>query len=402
MKKQSSSMERAIKARCGLLIREPFFGTLALRLELVEDKKVKVMTTDGKQLRFNPAWVEDVPLPELEAVIAHNVFHCALLHHLRRDGRDNASWQDATDHAVNHELSKAGFQLPEGSLMDPQYQGMTSESIYDLIYARKQEAQDQQKKDSEQQKSTDGQGQAPSTPAEGSGGTGESATGKVEDAKDEDGDPVDEANVEAEANDWQQAVAQAAQAAKGVGNMPGNVERSIQSTLRPKVNWSEALQRLVQSRTKDDYDWGKPNKRFHAYGLYLPSLDSPRCGTLAFAMDGSGSITQRHFDQFGAEIMAAAQMLRPEKIVVMIFDTEVKQVFEFEADDLIELTAPGRGGTKFDGPVLKLEEMEVEPEVLVYLTDLDSHVWPQEPSYPVVWVTTRPGVAPFGEVIEMH
>lgn len=393
MKTQSDGMERVVKARCGLLMREPFFGTLSLRLWLIESEKCKTMEVNGRDLRFNPTWALELPLAELEAVIAHEVMHCALGHHLRRGGRQVKEWNEATDHAVNHELHRVGFQLPEQALMAPEFKGMASESIYDLIVTRKQDAQAGKQEQSNAQAGGENQK-----------GDGESATGTVEDAVGDAGEAADEADLVSQENDWQQAVAQAAQAARGCGNMPGGIERAIESTLRPKVDWREALQRLVRAKSKDDYNWSRPNRRFLSQRLYLPSLDAPRCGTLAFALDASGSISKALLNQFLAEVEDARRTLRPETTVVMIFDTVVTDgdFYVFDTDEPIGITTRKGGGTRFDGPVLKLAEMTIEPEVLVYLTDLDSRVWPAEPSYPVVWVTTREGQAPFGEVIEMH
>lgn len=108
------SLERIQKARTGLIINEPFFGTLALRLDLKEDPTTKTCWTDGKTLGFNPEWTESLPMHQLESVFAHQVLTCALGHHLRRNGRDPKTWNDASDYAVNTELKRAGFDLPEG------------------------------------------------------------------------------------------------------------------------------------------------------------------------------------------------------------------------------------------------------------------------------------------------
>jgi predicted metal-dependent peptidase len=43
------------------------------------------MATDGRRILFNPEFVHSLQPEELEAVLAHEVLHCALGHHPRRE-----------------------------------------------------------------------------------------------------------------------------------------------------------------------------------------------------------------------------------------------------------------------------------------------------------------------------
>lgn len=414
------STERMIKARVGLLVTQPFFGTLALRLELVEDPKCKTTWTDGSRLGFNPEWATHCPMPQLEAAFAHQVFSCAMGHHLRRGDREGKSWNDASDYAVNAELQRAGFTLPDGSLVDSQYDGLHTEAIYSAI---KRKAEDQGKGNQPPAPGGDEQGggasgspqrgdkpgkgktdQSPQSapPPPQTPGQGDEATGTLCDATDDQGQQIDPAEAEAQQEDWQVAVAQAAQIARGAGKLPGAIERKMQEMLEPVVAWQEALERYFASKSKDDLNWSKPNTRYLHLDLYLPSLESVAAGAYAFAFDMSGSITQQVVDQFCAELEGMRVKVKPTKIVVMCFNTVVTQVLEFGPDDPIVIKAKGGGGTAFDDPVRTLEELEIEPEALIYLTDLDSSVFPTEPAYPVLWVSTKKNYAPFGEVIMMQ
>jgi len=138
-------------------------------------------------------------------------------------------------------------------------------------------------------------------------------------------------------------------------------------------------------------------------GIIAPSLDSPRCGTLGFAVDYSSSITQNNVDQFCSELEEARASLNPERVVVTVFTTHVCEVLKFESGEPIVLP-PVRsgGGTSFVGPVEYFDQSEERIEVLVFLTDLDCASFAPEPTYPVVWVSTRKGVAPYGDVILMY
>jgi predicted metal-dependent peptidase len=386
----NDAMQRMIKGRIGLITREPFFATLALsRLNLVEDPKCKTHWVDGKRLGFNPAWALAATMDELEAAWAHQVLTCALGHPFRRGSRDEKLWNDASDYTVNPSIQRSGFKLPEGALIDPRFDGMYTEAIFSEL-KREQIPQPE-----------DGGGEG--SPRQQPSGND---LGEVRDSPGGDGgeaeQPASAAEMAEQEADWQTAVAQAAQAARGAGKLSGDMERLSRVILEAKVDWREALQRKLLAKAKDDYSWARPNRHFIPYNMYLPSLDSRRCGILAFAIDVSGSINQPTVDQFVAEVHDARAILKPEKVVILMFDTTVKAFFEFDPGEPIVIRAQAGGGTAFTGPVLELEERGIVPEVLVYLTDLCSSEFPAEPDYPVVWVTTRPGEAPFGEVIPMY
>ena len=125
----SNAAQKMVKARANLVMGNPFFGTLALRLKMVEDKTVKLSSTDGTVLRYNPDAVAEMPLSKVQGMLAHTVMHPAMLHHTRRGARDKAKWNKACDYSINTILSNAGFDLPEGKYINPAYAGMTAEQI---------------------------------------------------------------------------------------------------------------------------------------------------------------------------------------------------------------------------------------------------------------------------------
>lgn len=388
----TEAMQRMIKGRVGLIAREPFFATLALsKLELIEDSSCESSWVDGRRLGFNPDRVLAADsMDEIEAIWAHHVATCALGHPFRRGAREIKLWNEASDHCVNSYITKAGFHLPEGSVYDSRFDGMYAEQIYTQL------AQERQPPESD-----NGGGQS-----ESGDDSSAQATGEVRDAPSGDEaeqQPASPAEMAEQEGDWQTAVAQAAQAARGAGKLGGGTDRIAQAGVSPRVEWREALQRLLRARSKDDYNLRKPSRRHMMFGLLVASLDSPRCGPLAFAIDYSGSIQQSQIDQFTAEVQDAAATLNPERVIVLAFDHGVKSVLEFAPSEPIELPPVcSGGGTSFIEPVLKMNDYEVEPEVLVFLTDLDSSRFAPEPDYPVVWVTTQPGTAPYGEIINMY
>jgi predicted metal-dependent peptidase len=137
--------------------------------------------------------------------------------------------------------------------------------------------------------------------------------------------------------------------------------------------------------------------------LYLPSLYSEELGTVVIAVDTSCSISNREIDQFGAEVSAILEEFDTTAHVVYC-DTDVQWTETFSQRDLpLKLHPKGGGGTDFRPPFEWVEDRQMEPCCLVYLTDLECSRFPEEPSYPVLWVVVgdyRQPV-PFGEVLAM-
>lgn len=78
MRIESSLERRLTRARTQLLLNQPFFGTLCLRLKLAPGP-VPTMATDGRRIVYDSSFVNSLKPAELEAVLAHEVLHCALL-----------------------------------------------------------------------------------------------------------------------------------------------------------------------------------------------------------------------------------------------------------------------------------------------------------------------------------
>ena len=124
---------RLQKARTALLLDHPFFGSLLFRLKGRESRSIKTMATDGISLFYNPDFVGTLNAATLCGVLAHEVLHPGLQHHLRRSGRDPKRWNEACDYAINPILLDAGLHLPEGVLVDDRFRTMSAEQIYNQL-----------------------------------------------------------------------------------------------------------------------------------------------------------------------------------------------------------------------------------------------------------------------------
>ena len=147
----------------------PFYTCLYAALKKIEDDTVNTMCTDGREIRYNPAFVLTLSIPELLFVLCHEVLHVAFLHQIRRGDRDFNLWNVAADYAINGILIKAGLTMPKDGLHDKQYDGMKAEKIYQLL---------KDERDSNKSAPSDDQGESgdDTAQADSQGGEGETST----------------------------------------------------------------------------------------------------------------------------------------------------------------------------------------------------------------------------------
>ena len=127
---QRESAQRVSGCVTALLRRQPFFGSLALRLPLKPDPNRETLAADGRHIRYSSLWVAESDAHAIETAIARVVMACALKHHTRRGGRDAERWQLASQLVTHALLRDAGFALPPGA---EAWDGMSVEEAYDRL-----------------------------------------------------------------------------------------------------------------------------------------------------------------------------------------------------------------------------------------------------------------------------
>lgn len=367
-----SAKERVTKARSHLILDNPFFGVLALRLRLEEDAATDTASVDGTTLRYNAQYVAGLSDRELQGVLAHEVMHCALGHPWRCGARDLAKFNVAGDYAINGLLMQHGFTLPGGLLHDAQYDGLAAETIYARL------------------------GDQAPDPAQ------PSFARAPQPAQPEQGDEAGAQPAPMTAADWQIASEQVAMVARKAGKMPGDVDRAVKDARQSSTDWRTILRRFLEQAQPSDYSWTRPNRRFVAQGLYLPGIIRENMPRIGVAVDTSGSIGSELLALFASELTAIVQETRPACVEVVYADSRVQGVEMFTPDDELTLHARGGGGTRFQPALDYFSDSEEPPACVLYLTDLEADA-PTEPAMPVLWVTpesvTLP--APFGELVHV-
>lgn len=380
--KYASQMKKVRAARIALLAKHPFFGDLAfgMPIEWSETLDPPTAATDGTKIVFHPDFVDDIAQEEVVFLIAHEVMHPALMHLLRKGNRCPKRWNVACDIVVNQLLIESRIgKMPAIGIYDPYLyrtgQGKV-EKIYDLL--------------PEQEYSEPGTG------------VGEGSTGSMDAMLD-----VPANKAEDMAASWRNKLQQALHTARQAGNLPGGLEQFVEQMTTPKVCWQDKLRNFVMTTRGGERTWTRSNRRHLSSGIMLPGTYGEKMGEIAFLIDCSGSTSDGMVGQCAAELASIQEELRPEKIHVLYFDTDVKKHEEYEADDPLNIKAYGRGGTCFRTSFEYMDKAGISPECVIVATDLDCADFGPDPGYPVLWcvMETQRGYkhkAPWGEVLQVE
>lgn len=337
-----------------------FLGSLMCSAEFKWDSEIPTAATNGVDLLWNPAWFETLPADTRETVLVHELYHIGLMHTIRRGDRDPAVWGQACDYRINNDLQRDGYTfVGTKPLLDTSFDKngiLPEEAIYDLIMA----------------------GKLKPPP----GGTWGHSDDEGSDLK--VGDKDSPAHYQKIIETVVRAVQQA-KYMKKAGDIPGCVEELINTFLTPVVPWEQHLQNFFTDLQDEDYTWARPNRRYQ--DIYLPSrfMDQGRLEHLMYFLDVSGSITTEQEIRFNSELKYIQETIKPAKLTVVQFDTQIQQVRVFAEDEAYDsMQIVGRGGTCL--VCVRDHIIEHKPTCAVIFSDMEcAQMEPLPFELPVLW-----------------
>jgi predicted metal-dependent peptidase len=365
--------DRIIVARVGLLLRHPFFGNMATRLQIkAADEWCPTAAVDGRNLYYNTQFFNAMDNKEIEFVIAHEILHCVFDHLERRN------WQErnldpllsniAQDYIVNNVLVRDRIgDKPKivDCYQDFKYEGWTSEEVYDDLF------------DKYDQEQLEALGELLDEHLDWNEGDGE-GEGEGKDEKDANGNTVSKKKPKYSKEDLKkirdeikEGMLSAAQSA-GAGNVPAGVMRMIKELTEPKMNWRELLRQQIQSTIRNDFTFARPNRKSWHTGAILPGQNFDETIDIAIALDMSGSIGNSQAADFLGEVKGIMEEYKDYRIKIWCFDTEVYNEDDFNADDgrdLLEYDIKGGGGTDFMANWTYMKENDIQPKKFLMFTD---------------------------------
>jgi predicted metal-dependent peptidase len=349
--------EKLVAARVRMLFKQPFFGNIACRLELVEvkDDWLPTAATDGRRFYYNPDFVMKLDMDETVFLVGHEVGHCIYEHFLRKGDRKGDIWNMAGDYKINAMLVREGIGrliTTVKILYDRKYatDDWYTENVYDELM--KQGVAPQQTLDVHIEISDDGKG-----------GNGN---------KDGKGPPtISSAEAKAISDEMKNAIIQAAHAV-GAGNVPGDVRRMIGELTAPQMDWRQMIRVSLESNLVSDFTFMRPNRKSQFSDYILPGMKKDQQINIAIALDVSGSISNHDTRDFLSEVQGIMDQFDSYRIEVWCFDTRVTGYDVFTSDDgrsITEFEMTGGGGTDFMCNWAFMAEREIEPDQFIMFTD---------------------------------
>lgn len=363
------------KAKIALMSRQDsaFFTTLCFSLIHEFSDAVPTAATNGKRILYNPDFFMSLSHEERVFLMLHEAMHCAYLHMERGRGLCPDVFNIAADHVINLQLLERGFKMPQCGIANEDYKGLSTEEVYNIII----------------------------TENGGGGNSGGGVPGFGADLQAPDGGA---AGAEQLKQDIEDILCRAAMQSKmsndAPGSIPGEIELFLDKLLNPKLPWQRILQKFLNSFSKTDYSFRKPNRRFFPK-FHMPSMYGESLIDFAAFADISGSVTDHEFHVQLSEVAGVMRMMKPKRIMFGQFDTEIKQVDQINSlAEFRHIEFHGRGGTCIE-PVLEWAN-ENKPQLLMIFTD-GYFNWPAEltTKVPVIWlIYNNPEfTAPYGKVI---
>jgi predicted metal-dependent peptidase len=349
---------------------------------------VPTACTDGWNTYFNPEFFADFTDSQLRMLILHEQQHKAYRHNVVWRSlwkKDPQLANIAADHFVNLSLidmdAGEGFvTMPNvGVQPDPQYRGWSVGRIYHHL---KQDP-----------------------PPEGSGGMDDHDWEPSSDpANPDEASEAQRALDQARAQQIDQALRQGEILAKRRAAALGlDNELGFGELLHPMVDWRTALREFVTEHCagKDESSWRRPNRRYLADDVYMPSMQGITMTRLAVVMDTSGSCFGTDIaTRFVSELAAIAEQVKPTLIDILYVDTEVAmhQTFDHGQFAVAQLRPRGGGGTNLPVAFGYLSDKRIEPTAMVVLTDGETP-FGNPPAYPVLWAMSSNVRAPYGTTV---
>jgi predicted metal-dependent peptidase len=386
-------LDKLTTARVGLLLKAPFFGNMATRMQIIDASDwCPTAATNGRNFYYNRDFVSKLSTKKLEFLFGHEILHCVFDHFGRVGSRDRKLSNIAQDYAVNQILvdERVGQKIDEVQICyDSKYRGMAWEEIYDQLFekAEKMSMEDLLKQlgDTLDEHINEG---APGD-EEGQGKSGKPTMSKEE--------------AQAIRDEIKEAMIQSA-AAAGAGNTPAGVQRLIKDLTEPKMNWRELIRMNIQSIIRNDYSFSRPNRKGLHSGAILPGMKNDETIDVAIAIDMSGSIGVEDATVFLSEVKGIMDQYQDYAIDIWCFDTEIyahERITHDNGDDLLSYEPKGGGGTDFEANWEYMKSIALQPKKFIMFTDgYPCGGWGDEDYVDTLFVVKgSDNVAPFGQTV---
>ena len=431
-----------------LLSKYPFIGSIALSMDLIPVRDIRVRTacTDGNSVYFDIAFLSSLSQDEQVFVLAHEVWHAVLLHLTRRGTRNHELFNVATDKEVNYLLKEDGFVPPSNLCFpDKNEEGKSAEEIYELMLKKmKQQLKSSSSKSGQFGKSNGNCNNSSSSNSNigknangmsgSSSSTGKSANGMsgqfdkhIYEGEEADQPNKNENQMSEEIHDKygkvgmdadfkpsidknfadrmrETVISTAQRIEKMKGNVPSHIKELMKKIMTPQIRWQEVLAQFVtKAYNSGNRSWIPPNRRHVHNDVYLQSRQASKI-KLACIIDTSGS-TLGDRGIFLGELNSLIKSFGIFSLFLIECDAEVGAIKHFTQDDNLEqiiengeYAMTGGGGTSMLPGLNAIIDEQMDVDAVLVLTDGYIDDIPKNPTgLPTLWIITKNGTEDFND-----
>ena len=357
-------------------------------------------STNGRDATYGRWFVDQLTDKELAFLVMHENMHKCYRHlttwrklyDINRKAANNACDFVINIQLVDMDPNETCIAMPRNKqtgerdgMYDERFRGMDTKQVWDLL--------------------PDDDGDDGSGEGQPGGGAGEDGEGF--DSHDWDGaQEMSAEEREGLAKEIDEAIRQGAVLA---GKNGSGGDRILEELLETKQDWRELLRDFVTSTCagKDYSTWRKVNRRYVGMDMLMPGSISEAVGDIVIAVDTSGSIGGPELAHFMGEVKGICEQVKPSRVHVMYWDTEVARhevYLQDELDGLVKSTKPaGGGGTEVECVPAYIQDKELNVECVVVLTDgYLGGSW-GEWKHPVLWAINgnKRATAPIGKTVHI-
>lgn len=385
-----------------LVIKFPFTGNLMLRMNLIpiRDARVRTACTDGKSIYFDIAFYRSLTPFERRFVLAHEMWHCILMHPVRLQTRIPDLFNIATDMEVNYLLSQQANKndiVPPNNLLFPpdELAGKSAEVIYEwLLEQNNNDKTNKQIKHNSSISSNDKlSGQFDRHEYETS-----LDDSQIDDITDEFGKVgFDDDFKPSISKDFAEKmretiISEVQRIERTQGTIPAGIESFIKELMKPEISWKEVLSQFVTQCYSGKRRWLPPSRRHVYNGIYLQSRRNEKI-KVTVAIDTSGSCIN-DLPKFFSELIGLLNTFGDYDLNLIECDAKVQKYEKYNSKlrpfpiSETEISYNGGGGTSFTPVFNYIYDNSIETDCLIFFTDGYGDAPIQSPHYPVLWLLT--------------
>lgn len=310
----------------------------------------------SKMFYINPDYFKGLLPRERCAALLHEALHLALKHVVRYvDFPDHERFNYACDYIVNPMVISLGYPIHPSWLYEEKYLGLTLKQIYDDLEGLFKD---------DSTKPQNGLGFCMFEPT-----------------------PLDDVS------DIIGRVHTAMEILKGNPTAMGavnNILAHVQQAANPPLPFKTALADYLNTISTDERSWRYPNRRMFASGILSKGYGIGSIRSAVVIFDGSASMDDELRALAIEQIEYMRDTLKIQELTVIVFSDEVNQVITiYEGTPVTNEDLYGGGGTNMSAPFLKIQELQLTPEVVMVFTDMEWYL-PPKPNYDVLWVGIKP------------